>query len=51
MPKNEKTNSFLSKEVSARRLYKEYLVVVCGRPEASKGELRDYLKTSNYKYE
>ncbi|OZV14101.1 hypothetical protein CIW83_01390 [Tissierella sp. P1] len=42
--KNEKTNSFLSKEVSARRLYKEYLVVVCGRPEASKGELRDYLK-------
>lgn len=42
--KNEKTNSFLSKEVSARRLYKDYLVVVCGRPEASKGELRDYLK-------
>jgi 23S rRNA pseudouridine1911/1915/1917 synthase len=42
--KNEKTNSFLSKEVSARRLYKEYLVVVCGKPENNKGELRDYLK-------
>ncbi|MCQ4922435.1 RNA pseudouridine synthase [Tissierella carlieri] len=42
--KNEKTNSFLSKEVSARRLYKEYLVVVCGKPKNNEGELRDYLK-------
>ena len=42
--KTENTNSFLSKEISARRLYKEYLTVVCGKPEGEKGELRDYLK-------
>lgn len=42
--KDEKANSFLSKEISARRLYKEYLTVVCGKPENSTGELRDYLK-------
>ncbi|MEY8416892.1 RluA family pseudouridine synthase [Tissierella praeacuta] len=42
--KNEKTNSFLSKEVSSRRLYKEYLTVVCGKPENNEGELKDYLK-------
>lgn len=42
--KNQKANSFLSKEVSGRRLYKEYLTVVCGKPESNEGELRDYLK-------
>lgn len=42
--KNEKSNSFLSKEVSARKLYKEYLTVVCGEPENKVGELKDYLK-------
>lgn len=42
--KNEKTNSFLSREVSERKLYKEYLTIVCGKPEMQKGELRDYLK-------
>lgn len=42
--KDQKANSFLSKEVSARRLYKEYLTVVCGKPQSPKGEIRDYLK-------
>lgn len=42
--KDEKANSFLSKEISARRLYKEYFTVVCGKPENNTGELRDYLK-------
>jgi 23S rRNA pseudouridine1911/1915/1917 synthase len=42
--KNEKSNSFLSREVSARRLYKEYLTIVCGSPSETEGELRNYLK-------
>ncbi|WP_353095096.1 RNA pseudouridine synthase [Tissierella praeacuta] len=42
--KNEKNTSFLSREVSTRNLYKEYLVIVCGKPKNNEGELRDYLK-------
>ena len=42
--KNKKANSFLSKEVSQRRIYKEYIAVVCGKPASPKGELIDYLK-------
>ncbi|MBU5428139.1 RNA pseudouridine synthase [Tissierella pigra] len=42
--KTEKANSFLSKEISARNLYKEYLVVVCGKPLETQGELRNHLK-------
>ena len=42
--KTEKANSFLSREISARNLYKEYLVVVCGKPFETQGELRNHLK-------
>ncbi|HHV26502.1 RNA pseudouridine synthase [Anaerosalibacter bizertensis] len=42
--KNKKSNSNLSRQVSEHKLYKEYLAIVCGEPENSKEELRDYLK-------
>ncbi len=42
--KNKKANSNLSTQVSQRKLHKEYMAVVCGKPENPKGELRDYLK-------
>jgi len=42
--KNKKANSNLSTQVSQRKLHKEYLVVVCGKPKFCEGELRDYLK-------
>lgn len=42
--KNKKANSNLSTQVSQRKLYKEYMAVVCGKPKESRGELRNYLK-------
>lgn len=44
LAKNKKSNSFLSSEVSKRKIYKEYLTVVCGKPEEDEGELINYLK-------
>ena len=42
--KNKKANSNLSTQVSQRKLEKEYLAIVCGKPENPEGELVDYLK-------
>lgn len=42
--KNKKANSNLSTQVSQRKLEKEYLAIVCGKPENHEGELVDYLK-------
>ena len=42
--KNKKSNSNLSTQISQRNFHKEYLVVVCGKPTETKGELKDYLK-------
>lgn len=42
--KNEFANKELSKQVQLRETNKEYLTVVCGRPEQEIGELQDYLK-------
>lgn len=42
--KNKKANSNLSTQISQRKFHKEYLVIVCGKPKETRGELRDYLK-------
>ena len=41
---NPESNSFLSKEISNKNLRKEYLAIVCGKPENPIGELIDHLK-------
>lgn len=42
--KTEYANKELSRQVQLRQTQKEYLAVVCGRPEAEKAVLEDYLK-------
>ncbi len=42
--KNEFANKELSRQVQMRQTRKEYLAVVCGRPENEKAVLEDYLK-------
>jgi 23S rRNA pseudouridine1911/1915/1917 synthase len=42
--KNEFANKELSKQVQLRQTQKEYLAVVCGRPESESGLIEDYLK-------
>jgi len=42
--KNEFANKELSKQVQLRQTQKEYLTVVCGRPESESGTIEDYLK-------
>jgi 23S rRNA pseudouridine1911/1915/1917 synthase len=42
--KNDFANKELSKQVQLRETKKEYLAVVCGKPEQDKGILEDYLK-------
>ncbi|MDD4781101.1 MAG: RluA family pseudouridine synthase [Tissierellia bacterium] len=42
--KNDFANRELSKQVQLRRTNKEYLTVVCGKPEQEKCILEDYLK-------
>ncbi|MFA5525000.1 MAG: RNA pseudouridine synthase, partial [Tissierellales bacterium] len=44
LARTKEANRALSKQVSERSLSKEYLVVVCGLPPSTRGELRDYLK-------
>lgn len=42
--KNDFANKELSRQVQERKTTKEYLAVVCGRPEKETGILEDYLK-------
>ena len=42
--KNEFANKELSKQVQLRQTQKEYLAVVCGRPESESGLIEDYIK-------
>lgn len=42
--KTEFANKELSKQVQLRETQKEYLTVVCGKPESEKSILEDYLK-------
>ncbi|NLB32563.1 MAG: RNA pseudouridine synthase [Tissierellia bacterium] len=42
--KNEFSNKELSKQVQLRQTNKEYLTVVCGKPEKESGILEDYIK-------
>ncbi len=42
--KNEFANKELSRQVQERQTRKEYLTVVCGKPEYSMGTLEDYIK-------
>lgn len=42
--KNDFANKELSKQVQLRQTKKEYLTVVCGKPEQETGVLEDYLK-------
>ncbi len=41
--KVKEANAFLSKQMQDKTFQKKYLVVVCGKPQAQEGELRDYL--------
>ncbi|WP_058486119.1 RluA family pseudouridine synthase [Defluviitalea phaphyphila] len=41
--KTKQANAKLSKQIQDREFKKEYLVVICGKPEQEKGELVDYL--------
>lgn len=42
--KTEFANKELSKQVQLRQTQKEYLTVVCGKPESNQARLEDYLK-------
>lgn len=42
--KNEFANKELSKQVQLRQTQKEYLTVICGKPENESGMLEDYIK-------
>jgi 23S rRNA pseudouridine1911/1915/1917 synthase len=42
--KNEFANKELSKQVQLRQTQKEYITVICGRPESESGLIEDYLK-------
>jgi 23S rRNA pseudouridine1911/1915/1917 synthase len=41
--KTKEANARLSEEIRTKRFKKEYYAVVCGKPEKSKEELKDYL--------
>ena len=41
--KNKEANAKLSEQIKFHSFEKEYLAVVCGKPEKDKGELIDYL--------
>ena len=41
--KTKEANAFLSKQMQDKTFQKKYLVVCCGKPEQSQGELRDFL--------
>ena len=41
--KTKEANAKLSEEIRTKRFKKEYSAVVCGKPENSNGELRDFL--------
>ncbi|MGF7057993.1 RluA family pseudouridine synthase [Brassicibacter mesophilus] len=42
--KTKESNSNLSKQISERRFNKQYLTIVCGKPETISGSLNDFLK-------
>jgi len=42
--KTKEANSALSRQISSRHFKKQYLAVVCGKPQDSSGMLNDYLK-------
>lgn len=42
--KTQNANSWLSKAISDRAFHKEYLAIVCGKPDVHSGELVDFLK-------
>lgn len=42
--KNDFANKELSRQVQSRETTKEYLAIVCGRPEKESGTLEDYIK-------
>ncbi|MGM0396765.1 MAG: RluA family pseudouridine synthase [Bacillota bacterium] len=42
--KTQAASSWLSRAISDRALFKEYLAIACGKPENQEGELVDYLK-------
>lgn len=42
--KTKESNRYLSEEIRNKKFKKEYLAVVCGKPEMHHGELRNYLK-------
>ena len=42
--KTKESNSNLSKQISERRFNKQYLTIVCGKPENISGTLNDFLK-------
>lgn len=42
--KTKESNSSLSKQISSRHFKKQYITVVCGKPEALSGTLNNFLK-------
>lgn len=42
--KTKEANAFLSEQIREKQMKKEYYAVICGKPETSTGELRNYLK-------
>jgi len=44
--KTKEANAGLSEEIRTKKFKKEYLAVVCGKPEKNRDELRDYLLKS-----
>lgn len=42
--KSQEANRWISRAISERNFHKEYLAVVCGRPQENSGELVDFLK-------
>lgn len=42
--KTKESNANLSEQVRTKKFQKYYYVIVCGKPESEKGELRNYLK-------
>ncbi|WP_053956064.1 RluA family pseudouridine synthase [Inediibacterium massiliense] len=42
--KTKEDNARLSEQIRTKKFNKKYYVVVCGKPENTKGELRNYLK-------
>lgn len=44
LAKTKEANRHISRQITDRKFTKEYLAVVCGKPETPSGELKDYLK-------